>query len=218
MHIGCVYSYKSFFGTIPRTRNSSFSSTFLAIEIMKRWESERVIQELPTDDIIVNIEIPRRERRKFEYVHSDREDKGRYRIDRILPWWKWPQGYPQAYGFIQDTIGPDGDPIDVLLLSTERIIQGVYKDHRLRVLGVLEMMDEGVVDNKILLVDDNPKNRFSQYRRVEDIPDIDKNRLAHFFGHYKDWQGKETQFLGWGDRSTGLQLIAQNRVVVTKQG
>ena len=55
----------------------------------------------------VTIEIPKGQRNKYEIDHKT----GRLRLDHYL---YTPMGYPADYGYIEDTLGEDGDPLDAL--------------------------------------------------------------------------------------------------------
>lgn len=106
--------------------------------------------------------------------------------------------YPCNYGYIPHTLGEDGDPIDVLVITPFPLHQGVVV--RSRALGVLSMEDEGGGDAKLLAV---PIDRVIPWYRHWTCPqDLAPERLAqiqHFFEHYKDLEpGKWVKVLGWG--------------------
>ena len=89
------------------------------------------------------IEIPRGSRVKYEVDHGT----GRVFLDRVL---FTPMGYPANYGFFEDTLGEDGDPLDVLLLLDRDLYPGVMA--KVRPVAVLKMLDEAGGDDKVVAV------------------------------------------------------------------
>ncbi|RIX43585.1 MAG: inorganic diphosphatase [Rhodocyclales bacterium GT-UBC] len=105
--------------------------------------------------------------------------------------------YPCNYGYINNTIAGDGDPVDVLVVSPFGLPPGVVV--RCRPLGMLAMEDEGGQDAKLLAV---PVEKLSQLyndvKSFEDVPQILRDQITHFFEHYKDLEkGKWVKVLGW---------------------
>lgn len=129
-------------------------------------------------DIKVYIEIP--EGGKVKYERD--EETGMLMADRIL---HTPMGYPANYGFVIDSKGEDGDPTDVIVLASEQIIPGVGMKAKL--IGMLEMTDEEGVDTKLIAVPVQKVDPlFGAWNDVSDIPEHTKNKIKHFFDHYKD--------------------------------
>ncbi len=128
--------------------------------------------------IKVFIEIPAGSRVKYE-----RDEKtGMLMCDRIL---HTPMDFPGNYGFVLDSLGEDGDPTDVLLLTSESIIAGV--GIKAKLIGMLEMTDEEGVDTKLIAVPIQKVDPlFGTWNDVTDIPEHTKNKIKHFFDHYKD--------------------------------
>jgi len=91
----------------------------------------------------VSIEIPRGQRNKYQIDH----DTGRIYLDRYL---YTAMGYPTDYGFIEDSLGEDGDPLDALVLLPEPVFPGVIITAR--PVGMLQMSDEAGGDDKVLCV------------------------------------------------------------------
>ena len=91
----------------------------------------------------VTIEIPKGNRNKYEIDH----ETGRIRLDRML---FTSTRYPDDYGFIDDTLGEDGDPLDALVLLEEPTFPGCVI--RCRALGMFRMRDEKGGDDKVLCV------------------------------------------------------------------
>jgi inorganic pyrophosphatase len=97
----------------------------------------------PMTSLTVTIEIPRGSNNKYEVDHAT----GRIRLDRAL---FTPMAYPCDYGFIEDSLGEDGDPLDALVLLTNPVYPGVIVDAR--PVGVFKMIDEAGPDAKIIAV------------------------------------------------------------------
>ena len=147
----------------------------------------------------VTIEIPRGSRNKYEVDH----ETGRVRLDRYL---FTSMAYPADYGYIDNTLGEDGDPLDALVLLPEPLFPGVVVEAR--PIGVFNMTDEAGGDDKILCVPVDPRSA-----DVNDIGDVDKFTLGaiqHFFERYKDLEpGKHVEASDWADRAAAEKIIAE---------
>ncbi|HEY8295090.1 MAG TPA: inorganic diphosphatase [Micrococcaceae bacterium] len=140
----------------------------------------------------VTIEIPRGSRVKYEVDH----ETGRIRLDRVL---FTSMQYPTHYGYFDDTLGEDGDPLDALVLLQEFDLHpGVVVEAR--PIGVFNMTDESGGDAKILCVLDD--KRFDHIQDISDVDDFLIKEIEHFFSRYKDLEpGKWVKPEGWGDRA-----------------
>ncbi len=147
-------------------------------------------RNLPTDFNVI-IEIP---------MHGDPikyeldKDTGAMFVDRFM---STAMHYPCNYGYIPQTLSPDGDPVDVLVITPFPVITGVVV--RCRALGVLQMTDEAGQDAKLLAV---PVVKLSTLYRdlknVNDLPELTLQQIVHFFEHYKDLEnGKWVKVDGW---------------------
>jgi inorganic pyrophosphatase len=105
--------------------------------------------------------------------------------------------YPGNYGFIPNTLSQDGDPIDVLVVSQVPVIPGAVV--RCRPVGVLMMEDENGPDEKIIAVPlDRLNPYFSDIKSYEDLPEILRKQIVHFFRHYKELEpGKWVKVSNW---------------------
>jgi inorganic pyrophosphatase len=147
------------------------------------------------------VEIPKNSSLKFEY---DRK-LGVFRLDRTL---YSPMHYPGDYGFIPSTLAEDGDPADILALVDEPSYPGIMI--AVRPVGVLTMIDQGKVDEKILAAPDrNP--RFDQIRDMKDVPPHSRREIEHFFNIYKELEGKQTEVQGWSGAERAREMILQAR-------
>ena len=135
------------------------------------------------------IEIPKGSRNKYEVDH----ETGKVKLDRVL---YTGFVYPTDYGFFDDTLGEDGDPLDVLVLLEYPLFPGVGVD--VRPVGVFHMEDDGGPDAKVIAVPAGDP-RWDWVQDVDDIPEYTKKEIEHFFEHYKDLEpGKWVKTAGWG--------------------
>ena len=145
----------------------------------------------------VTIEIPKGSRNKYEVDHAT----GRVKLDRYL---FTPMAYPTDYGFIDDTLGEDGDPLDALVIMPEPVFPGCVVDAR--IVGVFNMTDEAGGDDKLICVLDDV--RFDSCRDITDVPQDVRDEIEHFFVHYKDLEpGKEVHGTGWGDKAAAQKIL-----------
>lgn len=151
--------------------------------------------------VIAVIEVPKGCQNKYEYD----PESGELRLDRVL---YSPMHYPGEYGFIPDTRAGDGDPLDILVLSSVPTFPGCRIPAR--VVGVLDMADDKGEDTKILaVVDVDP--RFSHIRDMDDVAPHLKREIEHFFQVYKDLEGKTAEIRGWRNRDEALAEIRAAR-------
>lgn len=148
----------------------------------------------------VVVEIPKGSRNKIEF-DSQLEV---FRLDRIL---HSPVHYPGDYGFVPGTLSPDGDPLDALVLVTDPTFTGCVLSAR--PIGVLLMTDEKGQDEKILAVPERDP-RYEEVSDLSDLPGHTLKELEHFFGVYKDLEGKETAVLGWEPVGRAHQIIQRS--------
>lgn len=146
----------------------------------------------------VTIEIPKGQRNKYEFDH----ETGRVRLDRYL---FTPMVYPADYGFVEHTLGSDGDPLDCLVLLPEPVFPGVMV--AARPVAVLLMSDEAGTDEKIVAVPARDK-RWDHIQDISDVPDLERKAIGHFFEHYKDLEpGKWVKVEGWDGRAKAESLV-----------
>ncbi|WP_318758081.1 inorganic diphosphatase [Corynebacterium sp. SFY-K9] len=149
--------------------------------------------------IEVTIEIPKGSRNKYEVDH----ETGKVYLDRYL---FTPMAYPANYGFIDHTLGEDGDPLDALVILPEPVFPGVIVEAR--PVGVFKMTDEAGGDDKLLCVIDDV--RYEKYQDINDVEDHIKDEVEHFFVHYKDLEpNKEVSGSGWGDKAEAERILQE---------
>jgi inorganic pyrophosphatase len=138
----------------------------------------------------VTIEIPKGQRNKYEVDHETH----RLRLDRYL---FTSMAYPTDYGYIEDTLGEDGDPLDALVLSPEPVFPGVIVPAR--PVGMFQMTDEHGGDDKVLCVPADP--RWDHINDIDDVSSFELDAIKHFFVHYKDLEpGKFVKAADWVGR------------------
>ncbi|TDD94523.1 inorganic diphosphatase [Jiangella asiatica] len=150
----------------------------------------------------VTIEIPAGSRNKYEMDHAT----GRIKLDRRL---FTSTRYPHDYGFIDETLGLDGDPLDALVLIEEPTFPGCLI--RCRAIGMFRMTDEAGGDDKVLCVPaEDPRKVVMQ--DIGDVPEFDRLEIQHFFEVYKDLEpGKSVEGATWVDRSAAEEEIKASR-------
>jgi inorganic pyrophosphatase len=155
------------------------------------------------DQVDVIVEIPAGSRNKYEYDH----ERHIIRLDRRL---YSATVYPADYGFIPDTLGQDGDPIDALVFMEDPTFPGCLL--RARVVGVFWMHDEAGPDAKLLCVLLHDP-AWDDAHDVDDIPEHLRNETEHFFSVYKDLEPtKSSRTGGFGNREAALvELDAARR-------
>jgi len=153
------------------------------------------------NDVNVIIEIPMNaEPVKYEV---DKES-GAIFVDRVL---MTPMRYPCNYGYIPHTISGDGDPADVLVVMPLPVVPGAVI--RVRPIGMLKMTDEAGEDCKIIAVPVSKVFRaYDAIESVHELPEMTRDRIAHFFEHYKDLEkGKWVKLEGWVDAEAAKREI-----------
>ena len=153
-------------------------------------------------DVEVVIEIPKGQRNKYEMDHAT----GRIRLDRML---FTSTRYPSDYGFIEDTLADDGDPLDALVLLDEPTFPGCLITAR--VIGMFRMRDENGADNKVLCVPAGDP-RMEHLRDIHHVPEFDRLEIQHFFEVYKELEpGKSVEGSAWADRAAAEAEIESCR-------
>ena len=143
------------------------------------------------------VEIPQGSSNKYEYDH----ELDVFRLDRTL---YSPLHYPFDYGWICETMAADGDPLDILVITTQPTFPGCLI--AARPLGVLMMRDEKGPDEKILSVA-AADPRFANIEHLQDLPKHILKEIVHFFDIYKELEEKQTLVLGWQDVDTAYSVI-----------
>lgn len=139
-------------------------------------------ERIKSENFVAVIEIEKDSKKKYEL---DKET-GLLILDRIL---YTSTHYPANYGFIPRTLSDDGDPLDVLVLTSEEInpltLVKCYP------IGVITMLDEGKKDEKIIAIPFGDPN-YNSYTDISDLPSHIFEEMRHFFSIYKQLEGKTT--------------------------
>ncbi len=148
----------------------------------------------------VTIEIPKGQRNKYEVDH----ETGRIRLDRML---FTSMAYPSDYGYIENSLGEDKDPLDALVILDEPTWPGCLV--RARPIGMFRMTDEAGGDDKILCVPAGDPRK-EGIVELEDISEFDRLEIQHFFETYKDLEpGKSVEGAHWTGRHEAEETVLE---------
>jgi inorganic pyrophosphatase len=145
------------------------------------------------------IEIPTNERNKYEL---DKE-LGLFRLDRVL---HSAVHYPGDYGFLPRTLGDDGDPLDVLVITTIPVFTGCLLD--CRPIGLFHLIDRGAADEKVLAVPTGDPYSLG-VDDLDDLPPHTLREIEHFFAVYKALEGGQTETGGFEGADAARRAILQ---------
>ena len=145
------------------------------------------------------IEIPQGSRAKYEI---DKES-GLLRLDRIIYSSFY---YPCNYGFIPQTYGGDKDPLDILVLTSQPVVPLCLMTAK--VVGVMQMVDSGDADDKIIAVAAHDPS-VKHFNNIEELPKHFFDELRHFFEEYKKLENKTVVVEEFGDKHAALQIITE---------
>jgi inorganic pyrophosphatase len=149
--------------------------------------------------INVLIEIPAGSKNKYEFD----KDLQAFALDRVL--YSSVQ-YPYDYGFVPNTLADDGDPLDGMVLMDQPTFPGCVITAR--PIGMLEMIDGGDRDEKILCVPVKDP-RYAEVKSLKDVAPHRLDEIAEFFKTYKNLEKKVTEILGWQDIDQVMPLVEQ---------
>lgn len=145
------------------------------------------------------IEIPLHSKNKYEVD----EKTGKIHLERVL---YASMVYPAEYGIIEGTLAPDGDPLDILVISDNPTFPGCYVPAR--VLGYLEMTDGGKLDYKLIsVVDCDP--RYADYHDLHELPDFVLKEIKNFFDNYKVLQKVAVTTGEYHGKRAAMQIIEE---------
>lgn len=148
------------------------------------------------------IEIPYRSRNKYEIDPKT----GRLHLDRVL---YSAMGYPTEYGYLENTLAPDGDALDILVIGTEPTYPGCIVPAR--IIGYLVMIDGGNADYKLIsVVDCDPRN--DKINQLSDVSPFVLEEIKNFFQNYKFLQKVEVIVEDYHSKEEALELIKESRI------
>jgi inorganic pyrophosphatase len=143
------------------------------------------------------IEIPQGSRAKYEID----KPSGLLKLDRVIYSSFY---YPHNYGFIPRTLGEDHDPLDILVLSSISVQPLCIIEAK--VIGVMQMIDGGEADDKIIAVAAHDMS-VNHINNIEELPKHFFKELRQFFEDYKKLENKTVQVEDFGDKATALKII-----------
>jgi len=147
------------------------------------------------------VEIPKLSGNKYEF---DPELK----VSKVTRSLYSPMHYPGDYGFVPGTIAEDDDPLDILTLVARPSFPGCLCDVRL--LGVLDLIDDDECDHKILAVPVR-EPRTAPIQDLEGVPEHHLREIEHFFRIYKELEEKHSRIEGWRNASAARLLMTESR-------
>lgn len=152
------------------------------------------------DDFYAVIEINKGSKMKYEL---DKET-GLLVLDRIL---YTSTHYPANYGFIPRTLADDGDPMDVLVLSSESLLPMSLV--RCYPIGVISMIDSGARDEKIIAIPFNDPT-YNGYKNISELPQHIFDEMQHFFKVYKELENKPTSVSEVNDKAVAMDVVQKS--------
>jgi inorganic pyrophosphatase len=145
------------------------------------------------------VEIPKGSRNKYEWD----EELQAIKLDRFL---FASVVYPTDYGFIPETLGEDGDPLDAMVVVTEPTFPGCVIP--VKVIALFRMRDDKGVDDKVVCVPEHDPN-WRHVERLEDLSETLRDEISHFFSIYKQPEGIAVKVDGWFPRDQALEIIEE---------
>ena len=155
-------------------------------------------KRISPEEFIVCIEISKNSKMKYEL---DKET-GRLILDRVL---FTSTHYPANYGFIPKTYAGDNDPLDVLVLCQSEIIPLCLV--KCRPIGVIKMIDNDQVDEKVIAVPVSDPS-WNSYQNIDELPEHILDEMRHFFGVYKQLEGKTTSIVETRGPSEAKRIVS----------
>ena len=147
------------------------------------------------------IEIPLGSKNKYEV----NKETGLIHLDRVL---HSAMIYPTEYGIIEETLAPDGDPLDILVVSSAPTFPGCIVP--VRILGYLSMTDNGKIDYKLIsVVDCDP--RYDGVNELEDLPSFILKEIGNFFENYKTLQDIKVEVGDYHSKDEAIAIIRECR-------
>jgi inorganic pyrophosphatase len=154
------------------------------------------------------VEIPKGSRNKYEWD----EELQAIKLDRFL---FASVVYPTDYGFIPQTLGEDGDPLDAMVVVTEPTFPGCMIP--VKVIALFRMRDDKGVDDKVVCVPQHDPN----WRHVEKLEDLSvtlRDEISHFFSIYKQPEGIAVKVDGWFPRDQAIEIIEEAKARYREEG
>lgn len=145
------------------------------------------------------IEIPLKTKNKFEIDKKTNKIK----LDRVL---YSAMTYPAEYGYLDETLSPDGDPLDILVISSEATFPGCIVPAR--IIGYLKVVDNGYEDYKLISVV-NVDPRYNDINSLEDLSEFTLQEIKNFFENYKTLQDIKVEVTNYHSKEEAIKLIEE---------
>jgi len=153
--------------------------------------------------INVVVEIPAGSNHKIEW---DRK-LGAMKLDRVEP---IIFAKPTNYGFIPQTLDEDGDELDALIITDQPLSTGIFL--QARIIGVMKFVDDGEVDDKVVVVPADDRNNGNAIQTLTDLPPQLVKQIEFHFNHYKDLKKPgTTKVTHWGDIDEAKNVIRESQ-------
>ena len=170
----------------------------ISTNVLHPWHSVTPGENAPRV-VTAIIEIPEGSRCKYEIDKAT----GLLRLDRII---YSSFHYPINYGFIPQTYGGDKDPLDILVITSLPVVPLTMMDAK--VIGVMQMIDQGESDDKIIAVAANDPT-VNHYNNIEELQPHFFDELRHFFEEYKKLEKKEVKVEEFGDKTKAIAIVKE---------
>lgn len=145
------------------------------------------------------IEIPLKTKNKFEIDKKT----GKIKLDRVL---YSAMNYPAEYGYLENTLSPDGDPLDILVISSEATFPGCIVPAR--IIGYLHVIDNGYEDYKLISVV-NCDPRYEDINNLDDLSSFTLEEIKDFFLNYKTLQNIKVEVKDYHSKEEAINLIEE---------
>lgn len=162
------------------------------------WHDISIGDKAP-EKVMSIIEIPANTRAKYELD----KDSGMLLLDRVI---YSSMYYPTNYGFIPRTYCDDQDPLDILVLSQIEIVPMCMVEAK--VIGVMQMVDGGEMDDKIIAVAANDMS-VAHFNDVSELPEFWKKEMRNFFEDYKKLENKTVDVEEFQGREKAMEIVQQ---------
>ena len=153
------------------------------------------------DIVEIILEIPYRSRNKYEIDSVT----GRIKLDRVL---YSAMGYPAEYGSVENTLAEDGDPLDILVFTSEPTYPGCIIPAR--IIGCLEMIDNNKLDYKLIAVSACDP-RYNEVGSLKDIATFTLKEIKNFFENYKKLQNIKVVVKDYRDKEYALKVLEESK-------
>lgn len=170
------------------------------LHVVPTWASDGVVHMI--------VEINKGSITKYELI----TETGMLKVDRVG---YSSLAYPFTYGAIPRSQDEDNDPLDIELVGvTENLVPGCLLEAR--VVGLMEMIDGGEVDDKIIAVPNDDK-RFDHIQNLSDIPEYFIKETRYYWEHYKDLKKPGTvEVKDFKDKEAAIAIIKKCQEVYEK--